>query len=131
MKPARARRERCPAVLALVLLLSACATIPERSFCQDGRGASEDRCVADARKPHWDFLLRKERELNQSSSSEEDGPPPPLRLLKGRGVAERGLDIRRVERPAPFCLTFSVSTDRQIIARRVQDRAAVACQSGS
>lgn len=97
MKPARARHAQCPAILAVVLLLSACATVPERStsersYCQGTRpgGAAADACVEDARRPYWDFILRKNQALRQSGGSEEDAPPGWQGALPGSAQGRRG-----------------------------------------
>ncbi|HVG63308.1 MAG TPA: hypothetical protein VNA24_32385 [Hyalangium sp.] len=130
MKPARARHEQSPAFLAVVLVLSACATVPEhssfeRSHCQGARpgGAAADACVEDARKPYWDFILRKEQALKQSRDSEKDRRREHL-VLAEMTVWMHGHDAATLARTAPEELYFQLRAARRQQEREEKERAA-------
>jgi Pre-toxin TG len=125
MKPDRARREQRPAILTMVLLLSACATVPERSYCQSaGPGkTTTDACVEDARRPYWDFILRKDRTLRQSGDSEEDRRREQL-VLAEMTVWMHGQDAASLSRTPPDNLYFRLRAARRQQEREEAERAA-------
>jgi len=130
MKPARARHEQSPAFLAAVLVLSACATVPEhssseRAYCQGTRpgGAAADACVEDARRPYWDFILRKEQALKQSRDLEKDRRREQL-VLAEMTVWMHGQDAASLARTAPEELYFQLRAARRQQEREDEERAA-------
>jgi hypothetical protein len=130
MKPARAQHAQCPAIVAVVLLLSACATGPqrsasERSYCQGSRPgeAAADACVEDARRPYWDFILHKDRALRQAGGSAEERRREQL-VLAEMTVWMHGQNAATLSRTAPEELYFRLSAARRQQEREEEERAA-------